>query len=100
MNRPAPHTIPITVGVLAADYPGLARVAEARGFDTIAEFLENLLRRLALAGPGIDEVELLVRAGLNDAQIATELNLMLGTVRVRRRRLGLPPNRRYRKAAP
>lgn len=100
MNRLAPQrTVPVTVNVTLGDYPGLARLAEHRGFDTIGEFLENLLRRLSLAGPGIDEVELLVRAGLNDAQISTELNLMLETVRARRRRLGLPANRRYRKAS-
>lgn len=93
------HTIPVTVNVTLGDYPGLARLAEHRGFDTIAEFLENLLRRLSIAGPGADEVELLVRAGLTDAQISTELHLMLETVRARRRRLGLPVNPQYRKAS-
>jgi len=87
--------IMVAVPVSMRDYPKLARLAERRGFDTIAAMLAASLDRLANITDAHDETEFLVRLGLSDAEIAAHLNLIVGTVADRRRRLGLAPNRRH-----
>jgi hypothetical protein len=86
--------IPVRAVVRRGDYSPLAQLAEARGFSTIGEFVSDVLTRIA-SHVVSDDVALLVQAGLCDADIATELGLLPGTVALRRRRLGLSANRRY-----
>lgn len=86
----------VTVRVMLGDYTRLARIAERRGHDTIGALLEAIVAALGQTRDVHDEVELLVRAGLTDADIADHLGLIVGTVADRRRRLGLPANHRYR----
>jgi len=92
--------ITVSVRVTLDDYWRLSRVAERRGHDTIGHMLEAMLTRMAQVHDVDNELEVLVRAGLSDADIAEHLNLMLGTVADRRRRLKLPANRRHARATP
>lgn len=98
MTRKTPPGPAVVVGarVGVVDYPTLARLAERRGYDTIADMLSAMLVKLASVTDAHDEVEIMVRAGFCDADIAEHLNLMVGTIADRRRRLGLPANPRYR----
>lgn len=83
------------------DYPVLAALAEARGFDTIGAWLGSLTRRLTSVGmPHDAELEILHRAGATDPELAAALHMELGTVRVHRRRLRLPANPVYPRKAP
>lgn len=96
MRQPAGPAVVVPVRVGVVDYPTLARLAERRGYDTIGDMLSAMLVKLANVTDAHDEVEIYVRAGFCDADIAEHLSLMVGTVADRRRRLGLPANPRYR----
>lgn len=92
-------TIQITTQVNANDYPMLSAIAAERGHETIGQLLASIAVSLAKSSdPRVDDVELLVRSGMSDAEVALELNLIPQTAKNRRRRLGLAANPRYRKA--
>lgn len=78
-------------------YPRLAAQAELAGHDSIAELLLELAletRRVPIRATP-EDLAVLVRAGLCDADIATVTGLLVAEVARRRRELKLPPNRRY-----
>ena len=92
--------IPVTVLVPLAEYQRLAEAAELRGHDTIGEWLLALaldLRSMPTGSFPPEHLAHLVRAGLCDADIAAATGLSNNEIASRRRRLGLPANRRYRR---
>ena len=93
-------TIPVTIQIPLAEYQRLAEAAELRGHDTIGEWLLALaldLRRMPSGTFPPETLAQLVRAGLCDADIASATGLTNHEVATRRRLLGLPANRRYRR---
>lgn len=94
MTSPPVVRIPVDVPLL--DYQPLARIAERRGYKTVGELLAALVVTLVNVRDVDDELEMFVRAGLTDREIAEHTGLVVGTIADRRRRLRLPANRRQR----
>lgn len=87
---------PVVIRVDESEYRGLAEVADAHGYLSIGDLLTDIAHTIHNATPEPDRVELLVLAGMTDAEIAAETHLLLGSVAARRRAKKLPPNHRYR----
>ena len=91
--------VPVMVSIPLHAYPRLAAQAELYGHEHVGELLLALALedRLVPLRAETADLRTLVLAGLTDADIADATGLLVGEVATRRRRLKLPPNRRYRR---
>lgn len=79
----------VTVDIPDREWWRIASVADLRG-----QKVDEMVAQIALGLAHPDPVRRLHAVGMTDAQIASETGLLLGTIAARRRKLGLPPNKK------
>lgn len=83
----------ITITLPYVELVALVAIAHGRGFDTVREYVTQLVRDLATLSPRAVDVITFQALGWTDREIAARMNLTNQAVSTERRRHHLPANR-------
>ncbi len=87
------ESFPVTVQISGTDYVSLSRLAEQAGHDSISDYVQAVVDRLAAVQNHRDRVETLNAEGLTNRDIAEKTGLTVGAIQTRLKVLGLHSNR-------
>jgi hypothetical protein len=89
--------IPVVLTVNPDNYERVIRIARRHNYETVGDWLTDVVDKIATSPAQHDEVAHLTMLGFTDREIAGKLNITVNLVGMRRRRAQLPPNKPIRK---